>query len=230
MPNVFEYIYRNFALVSEDVHADGHYVLSPIHEPSPAVIEPLKFSRVQESLGSGMVKLKSPSTCGLIRVEMKLGYTRRSRFLRLSGIQVYLNDGDRRVWQGSIRALEPNQKFVTYISPLEPSAFHAVFGREPVRGVRWDKLEYRSAPTDSLGAKATQVEIFGLECLDPQKFGEVVQDTTEPVVVDPVEPAPPTPEAQAQPPVQLGPPAPVPQRKNEVPVVPKSVRKPARKA
>jgi hypothetical protein len=119
-----------------------------------------------------MLKLKTPSSCGLIRVEMRLGYTRRSSFLRLSGIDVYLSDRDKRVWQGSIRALEPNQKFVTYISPLQPSVFHKVFGRESVHGVQWDKLEYRSAPADLLGAKATQVEIFGLECVDPQKFGE----------------------------------------------------------
>jgi hypothetical protein len=171
-PNVFEYIYRNFALTSEDTHADGHYVLAPVDEPSPVRSEPLTFSRTEESLSSGMVRLKTPTTCGLIRVEMQLSYTRRSYFLRLSGIQVYLSDGDQRVWQGSIRALEPDQRFVTYISPLEPSVFHKVFGAEPVHGVRWDKLEYRSAPADLLGAKATHVEIFGVECLDPQKFGE----------------------------------------------------------
>jgi hypothetical protein len=189
-PNVFEYIYRNFALVSQDVHADGHYVLAPVDEPLPVRVEPLKFSKMQESLGSGMVKLTTPSTCGLIRVEMQLGYTRRSRFLRLSGIHVYLSDGDQRVWQGSIRALEPNQKFVTYISPLQPSVFHKVFGREPVRGVRWDKLEYRSAPADLLGAKATRVEIFGLECLDPQKFGEVTPLVADPLVANQAEPLP----------------------------------------
>ena len=169
-PDVFEYIYRNFALVSEDVHADGHYLLAPVDEPRQVRFEPLQFSKTQESLGSGTVKLKTPSSCGLLRVELQLGYTRRSSLLRLSGIDVYLSDRDRRVWQGSIRALEPNQKFVTYISPLQPSAFHRVFGHESLPGVRWDKLEYRSAPADLLGAKATQVEIFGLECLDPQKF------------------------------------------------------------
>ena len=226
-PNVFEYIYRNFALVSQDVHADGHYVLAPVDEPPPVSIEPLKFSKMQESLDSGMVKLTTPSTCGLIRVEMQLGYTRRSRFLRLSGIHVYLSDGDQRVWQGSIRALEPNQKFVTYISPLPPGAFHTVFGREPVRGVRWDKLEYRSAPTDLLGAKATHVEIFGLECLDPQKFGEVTPVVADPLVTNQAEPLP-GPEAQPEPPQQLGPPPPPKEQKKEQ-AVPRVARKAARK-
>ena len=92
------------------------------------------------------------------------------------------------MWQGSIRALEPNQKFVTYISPLQPNEFHRVFGREPVRGVHWDKLEYRSAPADLLGAKATRVEISGLECLDPQKFGEPTPVVASPLVANQTEP------------------------------------------
>ena len=227
-PNVFEYIYRNFALVSQDVHADGHYVLAPVDEPRPVSIEPLKFSKMQESLSSGMVKLATPSSCGLIRVEMQLGYTRRSRFLRLSGIHVYLSDGDQRVWQGSIRALEPNQKFVTYISPLQPGVFHTVFGRDPVRGVRWDKLEYRSALTDLLGAKATHVEIFGVECLDPQKFGEVTPVVADPLVTNQAEPLL-DPEAQPEPPQQLGPPVPPQAQKKEVQAVSRGARKAARK-
>jgi hypothetical protein len=222
-PNVFEHIYKNFALVSEDVQADGHYVLAPVDEPLPVHIEPLNFSRMPESLGSGMVKLKTASTCGLIRVEMNLGYTRRSRFLRLSGVNVYLSDGDQRVWQGSIRALEPNQNFVTYISPLQPSVFHRVFGREPVPGVRWDKLEYRSAPTDLLGARATRVEIVRLECLDPQKFGEVKPLVAAPVVANPAEPEL-APEAQPQPPPLLGPQLPPHQQKSEAASVPKAAK------
>ncbi len=179
-PNVFEYIYRNFALVSEVEHPDGHYVLRSAYEPPPVRIEPLKFSRLQESLDSGTVKLGAPSTCGMVRLDMRLDYTRRSRILRTSGIDVYLSNGDQRVWQGSIRPLELNQRFITYISPLPPSAFHKVFGRGPVQGVPWDKLEYRSAPTDLLGTKASHVQILALDCLDPDKFGEIETSASDP--------------------------------------------------
>src|SRR4030095_14572977 len=104
-----------------------------------------------------------------------------------------------------------------------------VFGREPVRGVRWDKLEYRSAPTDLLGAKATHVEIFGVECLDPQKFGETTV-VIEPLVARQAQPEP-VPEAQPapsqEPPQQLGPPAPTPalEQKKEVQAASKMPRK-----
>lgn len=173
-PDVFEYIYRNFALVSNEEHADGHYILRPVYEQPQAVIEPLKFTAVQKSLDSGLVRLDLPSTCGLVRLEMKLVYNRSPKLFRPSGIEVRLNNGDTRVWQGMIRPLEPNQTFVTYISPLSPTQFHKVFGHEPIRGIQWDKLEYQSSPTDLLGSKASHVEIFSLECLDPQKFGEPI--------------------------------------------------------
>jgi hypothetical protein len=173
-PDVFEYIYRNFALVSSDEHADGHYVLRPMNEPPQVVVESLNFTTLQQTPESGLVKLNLPSTCGLVRLEMKLGYNRNPQFFRPSGVEVDLKNGDERVWQGMIRPLEPNQKFVTYISPLQPAQFHKVFGHEPVRGIQWDKLEYQSSPTDLLGSKASHVEIFSLDCLDPQKFGEPI--------------------------------------------------------
>jgi hypothetical protein len=174
-PNVFEYIYRNFALASEDEHPDGHYVLRSADEPQPIRIEPLKFSKPRESLDSGVVKLTAPTTCGIVRLDMQLNYTRRSRIFRTSGIDVYLTNGDQRVWQGSISPLELNQRFITYISPLPPTAFHKVFGRGPIQGVSWDKLEYRSAPTDLLGAKASHVQIFAINCLDPDKFAPIAE-------------------------------------------------------
>jgi hypothetical protein len=174
-PEIFEYIYRNFALVSENEHADGHYVLRPASEPSPVTIEPLKFSVVRQSLDSGTVKLDVPSACGLVRVDMRLSYNKSPRIFRPSGVEVDLSNGDERVWQGRITPLEPNQSFTTYISPLQSAAFHKVFGREPMQGVKWDKFEYRSLPADLLGTKVARVEVLGLHCLDPQKFGEVTQ-------------------------------------------------------
>jgi hypothetical protein len=173
-PEVFEYIYKNFSLVSNDEHADGHYVLRPMNEPPQVVVESLKFTTLQQTLDSGLVKLNVPSTCGLVRLEMKLGYNRDPQIFRPSGVDVRMNNGDERVWQGVIRPLEPNQKFVTYISPLQPAQFHKVFGHDPIRGIQWDKLEYQSSPTDLLGSKASHVEIFSVDCLDPQKFGEPI--------------------------------------------------------
>src|SRR5262249_13436309 len=142
----------------------------------PVRIEPLKFSRPQESASSGAVKLGTPSTCGLVRLDMRLDYTRRSQIFRTSGTDVYLSNGDQPVWQGSIKPLELNQRFITSSSRLPPGRFPKLFGRGPVQGVLWDKLEYRSGPTDLLGAKPSRVQIFAVDCLDPEKFGAAVSE------------------------------------------------------
>jgi hypothetical protein len=173
-PEVFEYIYKNFALVNNDEHADGHYILRALDEPSEPVVESVKFTTMQQTLDSGLVKLNLPSTCGLVRLEMKLEYDRNPKLFRPSGVDVRLKNGDDMVWQGLVRPLEPNQKFSTFISPLQPAQFHKVFSREPIRGIQWDKIEYQSLPTDLLGSKASHVEIFSVDCLDPEKFGEPV--------------------------------------------------------
>ena len=51
-PNVFEYIYRNFALVSAAEHPGGHYVLRSVDEPPPVGIEQ---TQVLEAAGVGWV-------------------------------------------------------------------------------------------------------------------------------------------------------------------------------
>lgn len=54
-----------------------------------------------------LVKLNLPSTCGLFRLEMKLGYRRNPQNFRPSGVDVHLNSGDERVSQGVIRPRSP---------------------------------------------------------------------------------------------------------------------------
>jgi hypothetical protein len=101
---------------------------------------------------------------------MRMEFSRSAWLLRPGGVEVALLNSDRLVWRGAVRPLEHGKTFVTYISPLEPAAFHKVFGHETVPGIQWDKIEYQRLPVDLLGAAANRVEISGLHCLDPLKF------------------------------------------------------------
>jgi hypothetical protein len=106
-------------------------------------------------------------------VQIQIDYTKNPHIFRPSGVDLSLSNGDQVVWQGSIRPLEPNQLFVTYISPLPPATFHRVFGQGPVTGMKWDKLEYHDSAADLLGASASRIKVEALQCLDSQKFLEV---------------------------------------------------------
>ena len=171
-PFVFEYLYRHFELIGNEEHADGHYILRPLYQPRTATVEPLNFSLPQLSLDSGIVKLSEPSRCGLIRLELNMEYTKPAWIFRPSGIEVSLSNSDQLVWRGTVRPLEHNQSFLTYISPLPPADFHKVFGHDVLPGTPWDKLEYHKLPADMLGAASSRIDVTSLHCLDPRKFAE----------------------------------------------------------
>ena len=126
--------------MSNEEQADGRYLLRERHQPRDVAIVPLEFSVPHQLVNSGILKLNAPSSCGLVRLEMQIDYTKTLRIFRPSGIEVSLSDGDHAVWQGFIRPLAANQKFVTFISPLPPAMFPKVFGENPVQSVKWDKI------------------------------------------------------------------------------------------
>jgi hypothetical protein len=176
-PGIFEYIYRHFELVGNDDHEDGHYKLRERHQPRDVVTEDLQFSVLHQIAQSGTLKLDAPSTCGLVRMQLEIEYTKNTLVFRPSGIELSLSDGDQLVWQGSIKPLELNRTFFTYVSPLPREDFHKVFGQDPVQVTKWDKIEYTTVPTDLLGSAATRILIGTIQCVDPQKFVEATPAT-----------------------------------------------------
>jgi len=169
-PRIFEYLYRHFELANNEDHSDGHYKLRERHPARDLMTEELQFSTPHQLIDSGTFKLDAPSTCGVVRVDMQIDYSKNPRIFRPSGIELSLSDSDQLVWRGSIRPLELGQTFVTYISPLSAATFPKIFGSGPVQSTKWDKIEYRDLPSDALGTRARHIKITGLYCLDPQKF------------------------------------------------------------
>ncbi|PYS51397.1 MAG: hypothetical protein DMG13_18625 [Acidobacteria bacterium] len=169
-PRIFEYIYKNFELMASEQHRDGHYVIRARREPRIAVYEDLPFTAPRQMAGSGMLKLEAPSTCGIVRVEMKLKFRKNPYLFRPSGIELNFNDGDQTVWRGLVRPLELNKPFTTYVSLLDRQVFHTVFGANPIASRKWDHLEYHPLNAELLGTEATRIEVTHLQCLNSQMF------------------------------------------------------------
>jgi len=170
-PRIFEYLYDNFELVNSEDHSDGHYKIRERHLRRQVSLEELRFSIPSQLVDSGTLKLSTPSTCGLLRLQMRINYTNNLFVFRPSGIEMTLKNAENVVWKGSVRAIEPNQTFVTYVSPLPAAKFPKVFSEDPIQSDKWDTIEYRSSPADKLGAVARRIQIETVHCLDPQKFG-----------------------------------------------------------
>jgi len=171
-PGIFEYVYKQFELVSDGDQTDGRYLLRERYRPRDVALESLAFSTPQQLADSGIMKLEAPSKCGLIRLQVHIEYTKQPRIFRPSGIELNFSDGNQLIWRGVVRPLEPNQTFVTYVSPLPPEAFYKVFGQGPVQSATWDKIEYRPLQADFLGSRAARIRMSGLQCVDPQLFAD----------------------------------------------------------
>jgi hypothetical protein len=177
-PDIFEYLYSHFGLVGTEDHTDGQYILRVRDQQRTMSREPIPFAAIHELPDRGMLKLATPSTCGLIRLQLHAEYNRDTSIFRPSGLELVLSDGDQQVWQGVIQPPEPNHTFTTYISPLPPATFHKVFGEGPIQTVQWNKAEYRPLPADFLGSRADLIRIEKMQCLDPQRFAGAAESQT----------------------------------------------------
>jgi hypothetical protein len=174
-PRIFEFLYRYFELVSDEDRVDGHYELRERHDPRDVAFEELPFSTRHRVVDQGTLKLNAASSCGLVRLQMRIDYGKNLLIFRPGAIGLSLSDGDHVVWRGFVRPLEPNQTFVTYVSPLPPEAFHKVFSQSPIPSAKWDTIEYSNLPADSLASSASRIVLETLHCLDPKKFLEATR-------------------------------------------------------
>src|SRR5262249_33231625 len=154
----------HFELSSTDDSPDGHYKLRARH-PFEADIEPIELTSPHQLADRGELALATPSTCGLIQLQLRIEYAKSTNLFRPSGIELRLSDGAEKVWQGAVRPVEFNQSFVTYVSPLPPENFHKVFGQGPVQSRKWNKIEYWTSPSDMLGSEAQRIRLEGFNCV-----------------------------------------------------------------
>jgi len=192
-PIIFEYLYKNFELASNEEHADAHYILHPRLQPREVVTESFKFSIPQQSPDSGILRLDAPSTCGLVLLEIRMDYAKNPHVFRPGGIELTFSNKDQIVWRSSVKPLAPNGSFATYVSPLPPARFHQVFSQGPVQGVQWDKIEYHASNTDLLGSRASLIHVGAAQCVDPNRFAEAVVPERNPSPrIEPTAPPPTT--------------------------------------
>jgi hypothetical protein len=181
-PQIFEYLYGHFGLISTDDHADGHYILRGREQQRNVSREPITFAATHELADRGVLKLAAPTACGLMRLQLYVEYSRDPHLFRPSGLELILSDGDQQVWQGVIHPPEPNRPFTTYISPLPSATFHKVFGEGSIPSVNWNKAEYRPLPSDFLGSHPDRIRVDTIQCLDPQRFVATATDSQTAVV------------------------------------------------
>jgi hypothetical protein len=189
VPLIFDYLRRNFAVVTGSDSQDGHYILEPRSTPRAVVVEDMPFSSERWSDSSGVVRLPAPTACGLIRVEMNIVPSIRKSFFRPSGVDLAFRRGNVTVLKVPVKPIELNRTFGTYIALVSPANFHKLFESTiiPIPNTVWDNVAYDRTPTDRLSARPRAVEISRIQCVDREMFiaaDPAVEDTEEEALFD----------------------------------------------
>lgn len=171
-PGIFEYLYRHFGLVGNEDHAEGPYALHERYEPRDAPLQTLAFTTPQQLPDQGMLKLTAPTTCGIVRLEMRIEYEKDTRIFRPAGVELSLRNSGQLAWKGSVMPLSLDHASVSIITTLPDDAFQSMFNQRPLQTPKWNTIEYNSSPSDLLGAKARRVRIEKMQCLDAGRFVE----------------------------------------------------------
>ena len=181
VPIIFDYFYRHFELTSATQNLDGHYVLHARTQPRAVHLQDLPFKANLISDRSGIVRLDQPTSCGLVRLDLKVKYSALSRFFRQSGIQVAFGRGEARTFSTPLNSPSPKEDFVTYVGLMQPSRFYQLFRNGVMVVSAWDTIRYKARPSDMFGATAQVVQVNKLECVDPALYveGDPSKDLTD---------------------------------------------------
>jgi hypothetical protein len=172
VPIIFEYLFHNFELGPVQANEDGHYFLEPRAKPKEISLRDLPFKRERGTNSSGLIRLKEPTPCGLVRLDMTIAPSPRKYFFRPSGVELVFRRGNERVLTVPIRPIDIDKPFTTYVSLVNPASFYKLFQSTAVPSRAWDNLVYYRSPTDRLAARPRNVDILRVQCLDPLMFVE----------------------------------------------------------
>jgi hypothetical protein len=172
VPQIFEYLYRNFALAEPGETPDGHYILEQRPRPRGVMLVNLSNRKERNSDTSGRLRLDAPASCGLIALQMTIRASARSVLFRPTGVQLTFRLGEGIIRTAAVRPLQFNVPFTTYVSLLEPRNFYQLFQDSPIAAKLWDGIQYERARVDRISARPTLIDIDSVQCVNPQSFIE----------------------------------------------------------
>jgi hypothetical protein len=171
-PEIFEYLYRHFGLVGNVDHGDGPFEIRERHELRDTTMAQLPFSTPQQLPDQGMLKLTAPTTCGIVRLEMRMEYEKDPLIFRPSGVELSLRNSGQLVWTGSTVPLQLDHSSVALVTTVPEGSLQSLFTQEPLQTPKWNTIEYSSSAADILGARARRIRIEKVQCMDPGRFVE----------------------------------------------------------
>jgi hypothetical protein len=166
-PLIFKYLVENFKLKTTDLF-NGYAVLAPRVAPQPLALTPLVYTREPADQGFNL-RLAQPARCSLVELELLIRYPLTSVLGRPTGLTIQAWNGENRLLENKLVAIETGRSFSTFLYLGRPERFLGVFddqGRIETRAT-FDRLTLKNAEPSLFNVYPSQVAVQALRCVQP---------------------------------------------------------------
>jgi len=166
VPAIFDYLYKNFRLRSDVPGGNGYYILErDATSPRGFQSVDVAFNITQADKGTVEIRPTRTVTCGLLRLNVQMGYGLRRHLGRPTPVELlFIKDGAPFL-KTVLTALKPNAPFSTYVSLMPAERFHELFGAMPGPATTWDSVKISARASDWLGVAPHRIDIRKIECI-----------------------------------------------------------------
>ncbi len=167
VPIIFEYLYRNFSLKTDQLFGPGFMLLQPTASPRQDIISrDLRYTMVETSGRTLTVQLSEPASCSLVRLTPKISYPITAVLGRATGLRLRFRLGETNVERTDMVAIEVGKPFSTYVQLTDPDKTPQIFGSGPVQQKSWDSLQFSTRSNTLFDVGYSSLEVVKLECVN----------------------------------------------------------------
>ncbi|KAB8142686.1 hypothetical protein F8S13_14115 [Chloroflexia bacterium SDU3-3] len=166
VPRIFRYILEHFELKTPEIYRSGYIVLHPRTQPKALGARPITFQTQMTPQGQTFT-LAAPATCRVLDLELEMHYPITAAIGKPRELVATVYDGDAKVVQGNLVAIERTRPFHTYLYLGQPKAFWELFSPTtgPESESTFTTITLNQPPASIFDVQAQGVVVHSLSCV-----------------------------------------------------------------
>lgn len=167
VPRIFEYILKNFEMKTPEIYRNGYILLHPRPQPRDLGERPISFHAEATPQGQAFI-LDAPNTCRVLDLELEMHYPIMAAIGKPRELVATIYNGDAKVAQGNLVAIERAHPFHTYLYIGQSKAFWELFSPTAGPDSRSDftEITINQPPASIFDVEAQGVRLHSLHCVD----------------------------------------------------------------
>lgn len=166
VPIIFDYLYRNFELMSQRRYGAGYYILRQRRRPVTLAGVGIHGTVTRTATSNISFTPTQPAICSLVRLTVEVHYSVASVLGRPDAFHLAFFNKGKEVEHSDMVTLETGKAFTTYVSLIDANRFYQVFGHGHIQTKSWDKLQISPRATGLFEVLPSRVSLIGVGCID----------------------------------------------------------------